>query len=93
VLLAAVNRKLGLLSASLGITAWPLLLLALVAGGLDSSGSINPRVFVYPAGFFALSALILGLVGLIRGPQRILAALGFVAGILFVLSFVGLVPL
>ena len=87
-----MNRRLGLLSAIFGVIAWPLLALALVTGGLDSSGPINPRLFVYPAGLSALLALLLGVIGLLRGPQRILAALGLAAGGVFVLSFIGFVP-
>jgi hypothetical protein len=82
------GRRLGLLSALLGIAAWPLLALALITGGLDSSGPVDPRIFVVPAGLCAVAGLILGLVALLRGPQRKLAALGLV----FVLSFIGVVP-
>jgi hypothetical protein len=86
------GRRLGLLSALLGVASWPLLALALITGSLDSSGPVDPRVFVVPAGLSAGAAVILGLVALLRGPQRKLAALGLVVGIVFVLGFIGVVP-
>lgn len=87
-----MSRRLGLLSAVFGVSAWLLLALGLVTGGLDSSGPVDPRIFIYPAGLSALLALLLGVIAVCRGPQRILAALGLLAGGVFVLSFIGLVP-
>ena len=86
------RRRLGLLSALLSVASWPLLALALVTGGLDSSGPVDPQIFVVPAGLCAVAGAILGSVTLIRGPQRKLAALGFLVGLVFVLSFIGVVP-
>jgi len=88
-----MTRRLSVLSVLFGFGAWLLLAAALVAGGLDSSGSINPRVFVYPSGLFSLLGLVLGGTGLVRGPHRILAGAGFFISAFFILSFVGIVPL
>ena len=82
----------GLLSALLGFAAWALLAVALLSGGLDASGPVNPRLFIYPALFSALAALILGVAGMVRGPQRLLAAIGLAVAGSFALSWIGVFP-
>jgi hypothetical protein len=83
----------GLLSALLGFAAWALFAAALLVGGLDASGPVNPRLFIYPSLFSAFAALTLGVAGLARGRQRLLAAVGLAVAGLLVLSFIGVVPL
>lgn len=88
-----MTRRLGLLSTLLGFGAWLLLAASLMVGGLDSSGPFDPRWLVYPSGLFSLSGLVLGVVALARGPQRILGMVGFLISLFFILSFVGVTPL
>ena len=84
-----VTPRIGLYSVLTATSAFALAAAGLLVGGLDSAGAVDPRMLVYPASLLALSGVFLGLLGLIKGPQRILSIVGILIGSFFALSWVG----
>jgi hypothetical protein len=77
----------------LAVLAWALLALSLTIGGLDASSTVSPQLIVLTAGVCALGAVVLGAAAAIRGRRRMLALLGLGAAIVWLLVFLGVVPL
>lgn len=77
----------------LAVLAWALLALSLTIGGLDASSAVSPQLIVLTAGVCALGAVVLGAAAAIRGRRRMLALLGLGAAIVWLLVFLGVVPL
>jgi len=87
-----VSRHLGLISLVGGVLSWCALLLALLAGGLDPSPAraSSLQMVSMSALVTAAVSLCLGGIALARGPQRLAAAVGLGASLLFLLYFTGL---
>jgi hypothetical protein len=82
---------MGRVSLGLGLLGWALLIGALVAGGLDPPPAMVPmlRAATLAALVVALVSAGLGGVGLVRGRNRLAAAIGLACSMVFVLYFTG----
>ena len=87
-----MRRHLGLISLVGGALSWGALILALLAGGLDPSPARASSLQIVSMGALVTAAvsLCLGGIALARGPQRLAAAVGLGASLLFLLYFTGL---
>jgi len=71
--------------------SWAILALTLAMGGLAPAASSARTLQALATGAIvcALIACLLGIVALVRGPQRGSAAVGLLLGVLFLLAFTG----
>jgi len=86
-----MKRHLGLISLIGGVISWLVLTMTLLAGGLDPSNSQAQAAQVANGSALVLAFLasILALIAILRGPQRVLGALGLAITALFLLVFTG----
>ena len=91
--MVTVTKYFGKASLVGGITSWAILFASLLWGGLDPSISQAPilKAATVSALVIAFFAFILGLIALVRGPDRVFGALGLVLALLFLLYFTGFI--
>jgi hypothetical protein len=87
-----MRNHLGRASVAGAVLTWATLVVALVFGSRDASGTGVERLkaSMLSALCIAAIALVAALVAVVRGPQRISATLGLVLALAFIVLFTGL---
>ena len=86
-----MRDHLGRASVIGAVLSWSTLVVALLSGGMDPSPVHAQRLkaSMLSAACMAALALAATVVAIVRGPQRISAALGFVLAMAFIIAFTG----
>jgi len=86
-----MKRHLGLISLLGSCTSWAVLVMMLLWGGLDPSSSQARLAQLANGSAFIIAFLssITALIPVVKGPERLLGALAFTIGVLFILVFTG----
>lgn len=87
-----MRRHLGRVSLFLSLAGWTVYFAALFVGGIDPSPALSRvlQTAVLCSLLVVLLSLCLALFALVRGPQRVAAAIALVLGLLYALAFSGL---
>jgi hypothetical protein len=87
-----MRNHLGPASVAGAVLSWTTLVVGIVFGGLDPSATSAERLKVSMLAALCMAAIALAaaVVAVVRGPQRIAAALGLVLALAFIVLFTGL---